>query len=162
MLVPKIPIHVHLCKHIGHTIGYCGHCRNPIVAYNTYRWTPKPSYCAPRWVSILINLPTYCWPNSLFDRVLSRDKKELNGTQTGRSKTLQAWASHRTDINSNQHLVETIHLKLLGHNKDRQPCIRVFSAGLEGRAAWMMNGELELIVPRRAVFERLCSPTLKQ
>ena len=32
-------------------------------------------------------------------------KKELNGTQTGRSKTLQASASH--------HLVETIHLTLL-------------------------------------------------
>ena len=55
---------------------------------------------------------------------------------------------------------ETIHLKLLGHNKDRQLRIRGFSAGLEGRAAWMMNSELELIVPRRAVFERHCSATL--
>ena len=55
-------------------------------------------------------------------------------------------------------------LSLLGHNKDRQRRLRGFSAGLEGRAAWMMNGELELIVSRsrRAVFERLCSPTLKQ
>ena len=53
-------------------------------------------------------------------------------------------------------------LSFFGHNKDRQRHFRGFSAGLEGRAAWMMNGELELIVSRRAVFERLCSPTLKQ
>ena len=52
-------------------------------------------------------------------------------------------------------------LSFLAHSKDRQRRIRGFSAGLEGRAAWMMNGELELIVPRRAVFERHCSPTLK-
>ena len=64
--------------------------------------------------------------------------------------------------NNNHHLVETIHLKRLGHNTERMPRIRGFSAGLEGRAAWMMNGELELIVPRRAVFERLCSLTPKQ
>ena len=92
-----------------------------------------------------------------------RCKKELNGTQTGRSKTLQAWSSHRTHIHSDDHLVvETIHLKLLGHKKDRQLRIRGFSAGLEGRAAWMMNGELKLIVPRRAVFEGLRFSTLKQ
>ena len=40
-------------------------------------------------------------------------KRELYGTQTVRSKTLQAWASHRTHITSNHLIVETIHLKLL-------------------------------------------------
>ena len=39
--------------------------------------------------------------------------------------------------------------------------VRGFAAGLGGRAAWMTNCELELIVPRWAVFERLCSPTPK-
>ena len=53
-------------------------------------------------------------------------------------------------------------LSFFGHNKDRQRCIGRFSAGLEGLTGWMMNVELELIVPRRDVSERHCSPTLKQ
>ena len=86
-------------------------------------------------------------------------KKELSGTQTGRSKhcRLELHIEHTQIVPGNHLVVETIHLKLLGHNKDRQPRIRGFSAGLEGRAAWRMNGELELIVPRRAVVERIRS-----
>ena len=53
-------------------------------------------------------------------------------------------------------------LRFLGHNKGRHSRNRGFSSGLEGRAAWKMSGELELINSRRVVFERLCSPTLKQ
>ena len=89
-------------------------------------------------------------------------RKELSGTQTGRSKH----CGLELRIEHTQIVITTLLLRpstfSLGHNKDRQRLIRGFSAGLEGRAAWMKNGELELIVPRRAVFERLRSPTLKQ
>ena len=37
-------------------------------------------------------------------------------------------------------------LSFLGPNKDRQRRFRRFSAGLERRAAWMANGELELLL----------------
>ena len=54
MLVSKVIVDRHLHNHIGCTIDYCGRCPNPIVAYNTYRYTPKPAHCGPQQVSILI------------------------------------------------------------------------------------------------------------
>ena len=105
------------------------------------------------------NLPTNCWPNSPFDRVFSR---ELTGTQTGRSRhcRLELCIEHTKKV------ITALWLRpstlSLGHNKDRQRRNQGSSDGLEGRAAWMKNGELEFIVLRRAVFERLCSATLKQ
>ena len=60
VLAPKIPIDIHLRKHIGRTIRYCGYCPNPFVAYNTYRQTPKLSDCAPRQVQV--SIPHNCRP----------------------------------------------------------------------------------------------------
>ena len=65
-------------------------------------------------------------------------------------------------MHSNQPLVVEPSTLSLGQKKVRQRRIRGLSAGLERRAAWMKNGEIELIVPKRAAFERLSSPTLKQ
>ena len=90
MLVPKVPIDVHLRKRIGRTIGYCGHCPYPIVAYNTYRQTPKPSCCTPpigidphscRPIVGPIAYPIGYYPGY---------KEGLDGSQTDRSKALQA------------------------------------------------------------------------
>ena len=102
--MPKTLIDIHLSKHIGRTIGYCGHCPNPIVAYNTY-WWPRSRAIVPRDTYRSSKLPTIVGSITYWMGYYRGYKKELNGTQTGRSKTLQAWASH--------YLVETIHLKLL-------------------------------------------------
>ena len=82
MLVPKIPIDVHLRKHIGRTIGYCGHCPNPVVAYHTYSIDPEAELLCPAIGIDPQNRRPIVVPIAY--------KKELNGTETGRSKTLQA------------------------------------------------------------------------
>ena len=80
MLVPKIPLDVHLRKHFGRTTGCGGQCPNHIAAYNTYGQTPKPSYCAPRQVSIFIIVIPIVGPIAYSIGYYTGYEKELNGT----------------------------------------------------------------------------------
>ena len=61
-----------------------------IVAYNAYRYTSKPTHCGPQLRGIdRHNCPTYCWPNSLLDRVYCPGyNKKPNVTQAYRCRTL--------------------------------------------------------------------------
>ena len=51
---PKVIVDRHLGNSIRRTIGYCGRCPCPIVAFNTYRNTPKLTHCGSQYVSIPI------------------------------------------------------------------------------------------------------------
>ena len=160
MLVPKIPIDIHLHQHIGRTIGYCGYWTLCCLQYLSI--DPEPNRLCP---GIGID-PHNCRPivgPVAYSIGYYPGYEELNGTQTGRSKTLQAWASYQTYINSNHHhVVETIHLKLLRAQQRQTAPYSGILRWAEGACGVDDEWRTRVDCTETGCLWALCSPKLKQ
>ena len=89
MFVPKIPMDIHLRKHIGRTIGFCGHRPNPIVCLQYLSIGPEAELLYPAIGIDTQNCRPIIGPIAYSIGYYPECKKELNDTQTSRSKILQ-------------------------------------------------------------------------